>query len=53
MRDTGTLKSVQDLLPVNADDMLGQCIDIFHKNPAHQRQLLGNPATRDNRWIRA
>jgi methyl-accepting chemotaxis protein len=39
-----TLRSVQDLLPISADDMLGQCIDIFHKNPSHQRQLLANPA---------
>jgi methyl-accepting chemotaxis protein len=41
---TTTLRAVQDLLPVSADDMIGQCIDIFHKNPSHQRQLLGNPA---------
>ncbi|HEB59573.1 MAG TPA: PAS domain-containing protein [Gammaproteobacteria bacterium] len=27
-----------------ADDVIGTCIDIFHKNPAHQRQLLDNPA---------
>lgn len=25
-------------------DVLGACIDIFHKNPAHQRQMLSNPA---------
>jgi methyl-accepting chemotaxis protein len=24
--------------------LVGTCIDIFHKNPAHQRQLLSNPA---------
>ena len=28
----------------NPDDLIGACIDMFHKNPAHQRQLLGNPA---------
>jgi methyl-accepting chemotaxis protein len=39
-----TLKAVQNLLPVSADELLGQCIDIFHENPAHQRQVLGNPA---------
>ncbi len=27
----------------NADQVVGTCIDIFHKNPAHQRQLLSNP----------
>ena len=25
-------------------NLVGTCIDIFHKNPAHQRQLLSNPA---------
>ncbi|MDA1090472.1 MAG: methyl-accepting chemotaxis protein [Proteobacteria bacterium] len=38
-----TLKPLESLLPCKADDLLGQCIDIFHKNPSHQRQLLGNP----------
>ena len=40
-----TLRQIQDLLPqgVNADNIVGQCIDVFHKNPAHQRQLLANP----------
>ncbi|NOZ53387.1 MAG: PAS domain-containing protein [Gammaproteobacteria bacterium] len=27
----------------NAEKVLGTCIDIFHKNPAHQRQLLSDP----------
>ncbi len=27
-----------------ADNMLGKNIDIFHSNPAHQRQLLSNPS---------
>ncbi|KXF80117.1 aerotaxis transducer Aer2 [Enterovibrio coralii] len=26
------------------DWLMGRCIDEFHKNPAHQRQLLSNPA---------
>ena len=38
-----TLKTLEEHLPVKADQMLGQCIDIFHKNPAHQRSLLGDP----------
>lgn len=25
------------------DKMLGTCIDVFHKNPQHQRQMLANP----------
>jgi len=28
----------------NSDNLIGTCIDIFHKNPAHQRQMLDNPA---------
>ncbi|VAW70052.1 Methyl-accepting chemotaxis protein I (serine chemoreceptor protein) [hydrothermal vent metagenome] len=28
----------------DANNLVGQCIDQFHKNPAHQRQLLGNPS---------
>jgi len=28
----------------NLDDLLGTCIDIFHKNPAHQRKILSDPA---------
>jgi len=28
----------------SVDQVVGTCIDIFHSNPAHQRQLLGNPA---------
>ena len=25
------------------DNLVGTCIDMFHKNPAHQRRLLGDP----------
>ncbi len=28
----------------NPDMIVGSCIDIFHKNPAHQRQLLSDPS---------
>jgi methyl-accepting chemotaxis protein len=38
-----TLKTIEKLLPVSADKVLGSNIDIFHKNPAYQRKLLGNP----------
>lgn len=37
-----TLRSVYP--GFSADKLIGTCIDVFHKNPAHQRQLLGNPA---------
>ncbi|NOX95970.1 MAG: PAS domain S-box protein [Alphaproteobacteria bacterium] len=28
----------------NPDAIVGSCIDMFHKNPAHQRQLLSDPS---------
>ena len=28
----------------NANNIIGTCIDIFHKNPAHQRKILGDAA---------
>jgi methyl-accepting chemotaxis protein len=39
-----TLQSVEHLLPVKASEVEGSIIDIFHKNPAHQRTLLADPA---------
>lgn len=36
-------KLLRQALPhFNAKDLIGKCIDIFHKNPAHQQQLLRN-----------
>ena len=37
-----TLKSIEHLLPVKANAIVGQSIDIFHKNPSYQRKLLAN-----------
>jgi methyl-accepting chemotaxis protein len=37
------LSELQELLPCKVDDMIGRSIDIFHKNPAHQRRLLADP----------
>jgi methyl-accepting chemotaxis protein len=39
-----TLKTIEDLLPCKASDIVGQCIDIFHKDPSHQRRLLADPS---------
>ena len=40
-----TLNLLVDLLPpgVNGDTIVGQCIDIFHKDPSHQRKMLADP----------
>ena len=44
-----TLKTIEQYLPIRADDLLNQSIDIFHKNPAHQRKLLSDPANLPHR----
>jgi methyl-accepting chemotaxis protein len=38
------LGSVEHLLPAKVDALMGQSVDIFHRNPAHQRRLLGDPS---------
>jgi methyl-accepting chemotaxis protein len=38
-----TLKTIEQYLPVSVDKLMGQCIDVFHKNPAHQRKILSDP----------
>ncbi len=37
-----TLKKLEKYLPLPSDKLLGQSIDIFHKNPDHQRKMLAN-----------
>lgn len=38
-----TLSKIQEHLPVQVSTMMGSSIDIFHKAPTHQRQLLADP----------
>jgi methyl-accepting chemotaxis protein len=38
-----TLTSLQSFLPISVDKMVGSAIDVFHKNPAHQRRMLSDP----------
>jgi len=38
-----TLATVRHLLPIPPDQILGKSFDIFHKNPQHQRRLVGDP----------
>lgn len=38
-----TLRKLQKYLPVPADQIVGSSVDVFHKNPAHQRRLLLDP----------
>ena len=37
-----TLKKLEAHLPMKVDQMLGQTIDMFHKQPEHQRRLLAD-----------
>ncbi len=38
-----TLKRIEHVLPVRAEDVEGNSIDIFHKHPAHQRRIVADP----------
>jgi len=38
-----TLRTLEQYLPCRADEVLGRSIDIFHKNPDHQRRMLADP----------
>ena len=38
-----TLRKLEKHLPVKADEVRGSSIDVFHKNPAHQRKILSDP----------
>lgn len=39
-----TLRRIEHLLPVPAEQVVGKSIDAFHKNPSHQRRLLADPS---------
>lgn len=38
-----TLKKIEHLLPIPVDKVVGASVDVFHKNPAHQRRILSDP----------
>jgi methyl-accepting chemotaxis protein len=46
-----TLKRIEEHLPVRASEVLGSSIDIFHKDPAHQRRILSNERNLPHRAI--
>ncbi len=45
-RSVETLRSLREHLPasVNPDAMVGLSMDVFHKNPAHQRGIVADPS---------
>ena len=38
-----TLRTIEHALPITVDELIGSSIDVFHKNPEHQRAMLRNP----------
>lgn len=42
-RSLETLKTIEHELPCRADALVGQNIDLFHKDPEFQRRILSNP----------
>jgi methyl-accepting chemotaxis protein len=38
-----TLRKLEKHLPIKAEEIVGQVIDIFHRDPAHQRGILADP----------
>lgn len=44
-----TLRGIEHLLPIKVDNLLGTCIDVFHKDPSHQRRLLADPSNLPHR----
>jgi methyl-accepting chemotaxis protein len=41
-----TMRTLEHVLPCKADEMVGSSIDVFHRQPAHQREIVGNPDQR-------
>ncbi|TPW33655.1 EAL domain-containing protein [Martelella alba] len=38
------IRRIEHLLPIKAEALLGQSIDVFHRDPGHQRRILSDPA---------
>ena len=41
-----TMRRLEHVLPCKADEIVGKSVDIFHKDPLHQRAILSDPDTR-------
>lgn len=39
-----TLRELEHLIPIKADELVGSSIDVFHKVPTHQQNLLSDPS---------
>ncbi|MBX3395210.1 MAG: PAS domain-containing protein [Phycisphaerae bacterium] len=45
------LEPIKHLLPIPIDKIVGANVDVFHKNPAHQRNILSNPKAFPHRAV--
>ena len=45
------LKRIEAYLPCKAEEMMGRSIDIFHRDPSHQRRLLADPKNLPHRAL--
>ncbi|WP_397602065.1 methyl-accepting chemotaxis protein [Silvanigrella sp.] len=46
-----TLERVEKYLPIKISEIVGSNIDVFHKNPAHQRKMVSNDKNLPHRAI--
>lgn len=46
-----TLKTLEQYLPAPVEELVGQSIDIFHKNPAHQRKIIKDASNLPHRAV--
>ena len=44
-----TLATLNQYLPCRADEVVGQCIDVFHADPAVQRRIISDPSNLPHR----
>lgn len=45
------LEPIKHLLPIPIEKIVGTNVDVFHKNPAHQRNILSNPKAFPHRAV--
>ncbi len=45
------LKRIEQYLPCKVEEMMGRSIDMFHRDPAHQRRLLADPRNLPHRAL--
>ncbi|MCR9204547.1 MAG: hypothetical protein NXH75_08230, partial [Halobacteriovoraceae bacterium] len=46
-----TLETLEQYLPDKVNNLVGKSIDWFHKNPEHQRKIIGDPSNLPHRAI--